>query len=526
MDLKNKHLVYLAEGLLWAGVLVFFTKAGPNGILYTAGTLEIFYAVYRFFLGYLPDAVSRTARGKRNKERPGYGAAAVRGSIFYAFIASLLCMLVLFLLSRLCDSLSISYMGQLLRIYLWITPFGAFLQVLRGILQAETGKTKTGISKIIVSVGTIIGTLAGVLILYPYGEKVGDFLQHAEVRYFYLALSVMPGILLGILAACIYLLILIIVHRYNFECLHGGSDPKLPKAVRMLGILYSQVGVDSVVILLSRLPYVLLFFLTITGGEEEQVLFGAFYGVILPLFMIVCFVLDLGLTSIERGMVSALRKRQQEYYYRYYIGAMKYILLSSVAAAVLFAALRKPYLALWQLQTDDSLMRLALGCALLFLFSLPYQFSLDLMKLKGKEMIIMAAMLLGNLGVVLRSVAFCGEAGITPVVFVQSILLFYMITAVIMIFCIEREIGTSPLTYLPQIWLPLLITCLIGLLMYGLQLLLFTALGGFATALLGLVFGVFLHFICVGMTGIYSREELRIVPLGRVIARFRGIKTL
>ncbi|MCD8378923.1 MAG: hypothetical protein LUC95_01040 [Lachnospiraceae bacterium] len=526
MDLKNKHLVHLAEGLLWVGVMIFFTKAGPNGIIYTAGTLEIFYAVYRFFLGYLPDAVSRTARGKRNKERPGYGAAAVKGSFLYGFIASLLCMLVLFLLSKLCDSLSISYMGQLLRIYLWITPFGALLQVLRGILQTETGKTRTGISKIIVSVGTVIGTFAGVLILYPYGEKVGDFLQHAEVLYFYLALSVLPGILLGILAACIYLLALIIMHRYDFECLHGGADPKLPGAVRMAGILYSQVGIDSVVILLSRLPYVLLFFLTITGSEEEQVLFGAFYGVILPLIMIVRFALDLGLTSIERGMVSALRKRQLEYYYRYYIGAMKFILLSSAAAAVLFAALRKPYLALWQLQTNDSVMSLALGCAFLFFFSLPYQFSLDLMKLKGRELIIMAAMLIGNLGVVLRSVVFCGEAGIAVSVFVQSILIFYIVTAVIMIFGIEREIGTSPLTYLPQIWLPLLITCLIGLLMYGLQMLLFTALGGFATGLLGLFFGVALHFVCVGMTGTYSREELRIVPLGRVIARFRGIKAL
>ncbi len=526
MDLKNKHLVHLAEGLLWAGVMIFFTKAGTSGIIYTVGTLEIFYTVYRFFLGYLPDAVSRTARGKRNKERSGYGAAALKGSVLYGFFASLLCMLALFLLSKLCDALAISYMGQLLRIYLWITPFGALLQVLRGILQTETGKTKTGISKIIVSAGTIIGTAAGVLVLYPYGEKVGDFLQHAEVLYFYLALSVLPGILLGILAACIYMLVLILVHRYDFACLHGGSDPKLPKAVRMVGILYSQVGLDSVAILLSRLPFVLLFFLTATGSEEEQMLFGAFYGVILPLIMIARFVFDLGLTSIERGMVSALRKRQHEYYYRYYIGAMKYILLSSMAAAVFFAALHKPFLALWKLQTTDSVMSLALGCALLFFISLPYQFSLDLMKLRGREMIIMAAMLLGNLGMLLRSVVFCGEAGITAAVFVQSILIFYVVTTVIMIFCMEREIGTSPLTYLPQIWLPLLITCLIGLMLYGLQLLVFTALGGFATALLGLVLGFSLQFVCVGMTGTYSREELRIVPLGRVIARIRGMKSL
>ncbi len=526
MDLKNKHLVHLSEGLLWAGVMIFFAKAGANGILYTVGTLEIFYAVYRFFLGYLPDAVSRTARGKRNKERPGYGNVAVRGSVLYAFIAALLCMLALFLISRCCDSLAIPYMGQLLRIYLWITPFGAVLQILRGILQTETGKTRTGISKMIVSVGTIIGTVAGVMVLYPYGEKVGDFLQYDEVLYFYLALSVLPGIIFGILAACVYMLVLVIIHHYDFACLHGVHDPKLPKAVRMVGILFSQVGLDSVVILLSRVPFVLLFFLAITGSEEEQVLFGVFYGVILPFIMIVRFVLDMGLTSIERGMVSALRKRQREYYYRYYIGAMKYALLSSAAAAVLFAALRKPYLALWQLQTNDSVMSLALGCALLFFFSLPYQFSLDLMKLKGKELVIMAAMLLGDLGLVLRSVVFCGEAGITAAVFAQSMAIFYAVAAIIMIFCLEREIGTSPLTYLPQIWLPLLITCLIGLMMYGLQMMLFTSLGGFATALLGAVLGFALHFICVGLTGTYSREELRIVPLGRIIARFRGIKSL
>ncbi len=526
MDLKNKHLVHLAEGLLWAGVLLFFTKAGPNGVIYTVGTLEIFYAVYRFFLGYLPDAVSKTARGRRNKERPGYGAAAVKGSILYALISALLCMLALLALSFLCDSMEIAYMGQLLRIYLWLTPFCAILQIFRGILQTETGKTATGVSRLIVSIGTIVGTVAGLFILYPYGVKVGAFLQHEEVLYFYLALSVLPGLALGILAVCIYMLIMILAHRYEFVCLHGVSDPKLPGTAAMVRILYLQVGVDSVLILLSRLPFLLLFFLTAKGTQEEQMLFGTFYGVVLPLMMLARFVFDMGLTSIERGMLSALRKRQNEYYYRFYIGAMKYVLLSSTAVAVLFAALHKPYLAQWHLQTTDSLMSLALWSAILFFLSLPHQFSLDLMKLRGREMVILAAFLLGNVGVVLRAVVFSGEAGVTAAVFVQSLVIFYAVSSVIMIFCMDREIGTSPLTYLLQIWLPLLLTCVIGLLMYGLQILLFTALGGFVTMLLGCILGFALHFVCVGLTGTYSREELRIVPLGRFLGRIRGVKGL
>ncbi|MCD8130675.1 MAG: hypothetical protein LUE16_05265 [Lachnospiraceae bacterium] len=526
MDLKNKHLVHLAEGLLWAGVLLFFTKTGSEGIIYAAGTLEIFYAVFRFFLGYLPDAVSRVSRNKRNRERPGMSAAAVRASVLYGLLGTLLCMLTLLGLSFLADSLEISYMGRLLRIFLWITPFGCILQILTGILQTETGKTAVGVVRLIVSIGVIVGTVIGAAVLYPYGEKVGDFLQHSEVLYFYMALAVLPGIGLGILAACLYALAVILLHRYDFDCLHAVRDPKLPKAGGMLGMLFGQIGADSVLILLSRLPLIVLFFLTAKAGGEERILFGAFYGIILPLLMILQFLFDLGLTPIERGMVSAMRKRQDDYYYRFYIGAMKYVCLSGMTMAVLFAALHKPYLAQWNLQTTEALMSLALGCSVLFFISLLWRFLLDLLKLRGREKIILTAFIIGDASAVLSAAAFSGEAGMTAAVFVRSLALFYGISALVMLIFNEREIGTSPLTYLSQIWLPLLLTGAAGLLVFGMQLLLFTALGGFATTLLGYFVGFCLHLLSVGLTGAYSREELRIVPFGRVIGRFRGMKSI
>ncbi len=526
MDLKNKHLVHLAEGLLWAGVLLFFTKTGSEGILYAAGTLEIFYAVFHFFLGYLPDAVSRVSRNKRNKERPGMSAVAVKASVLYGLIGMLLCMLALLGLSFMADSLEISYMGRLLRIYLWITPFGCILQIFSGILQTETGKTASGVVRLIASIGVIAGTVVGVAVLYPYGEKVGDFLQHSEVLYFYMALAVLPGIGLGIAAACLYAVVVILLHRYDFECLHTVRDPKLPTVREMLGMLFGQIGADSVLILLSRLPLILLFFLTAKAGGEEQILYGTFYGMILPLLMIFRFVFDLGLTPIERGMVSAMRKRQDDYYYRFYIGAMKYVCLSGTAAAVLFAALHKPYLAQWNLQTTDMLMSLTLGSSVLFIIILPWRFLLDLLKLRGGEKIILIAFIVGDIASVLSAVVFSGEVGVTAAVFVRSLALFYVISTLVMVIFNEREIGTSPLTYLSQIWLSLLLTGGAGLLVFGLQLLVFTGLGGFATVLLGYFVGFCLHLLSIGFTGAYSREELRIVPFGRVIGRFRGMKSI
>ncbi|MCD8325353.1 MAG: hypothetical protein LUC90_01350 [Lachnospiraceae bacterium] len=526
MDLKNKHLVHLAEGMLWVGVLLFFSKTGPEGVLYAAGTLEIFYAVFRFFLGYLPDAVSRVCRNKRNKERSGMSAVAVKASLLYGLAGTLLCMLALFGLSMVMDSLGISYMGQLLKIFLWITIPGCILQILLGILQAETGKTNTGVVRVILSVGVIIGTLLGVNVLYPYGVKVGDFLQHSQVQYFYMALAILPGIGLGLLAGILYAVVMIIIHRNDFGCLHGAKDPKLPTVKGMLGMLYGQVAMDSILILLTRLPLIFLFFLAMRAGEEEQLLFGTFYGVILPLLMLVRFVVDLGLTPIERGMVSSLRKRQDNHYYRYYIGAMKYVLLSGVAVAVLFAALHKPYLAQWNLQTTETLMSLALGCSALFFITFPWQFLLDMMKLKGGERVLLIAMALGNIGAFLSAEVFAGEAGLSAAVFVRSLTLFYLISTVVMLIFTEREIGTSPLTYLSQIWLPLLLTGGVGLLVFGMQHLLFTGLGGFATVLLGGFVGLCLDLFVVGITGAYSKEELRMVPLGRVIGRFRGMKSI
>ncbi|MCD7806795.1 MAG: hypothetical protein LUH19_05565 [Lachnospiraceae bacterium] len=524
MDLKNKHLVHLSEGLLWVGVLLFFTKTGPGGIIYAAGTVEIFHAVFRFFLGYLPDAVSRVSRNKRNKERPGFGAVAVKASILCGLLSTLLCMLTLFFLSLAADSVGIAYLGLLLRIYLWATPFGCVLQILLGILQTETGKTATGIARIIVSIGVIAGTVLSGMILSPYGVKVGDFLQHSEAQYFYMVLAVLAGIGLGLLAACLYAAILILLHRHEFACLHGARDSKLPTVRETVGTLYMQTLSDSVLNLLSRLPLILLLFLSMKEGGDGQMLFGTFFGAVLPLLMIFRYVFDLGLTPIERGMVSALRKRQNDYYYRYYIGAMKYVLLSSVAVAVLFAALHKPWLAQWNLQTTEMLMNLTLGSSILFLISLPWQFLLDVTKLKGNEKLLLIGMILGNAAAFLGGAVFTGEAGVTAAVFVRSLALFYFVSTAVMLLFTENEIGTTPLTYLSQVWLPLLLTGVVGLIVFGMQYLLFTGLGGFATSLLGWFVGLSLHILIVGFTGVYSREELRIVPFGRAIGRIRGMK--
>ena len=51
MDLKGKRVVGIAQILFWIAMLVLYTRIGGIGMIYVAGSLELFYVIAYLFLG-------------------------------------------------------------------------------------------------------------------------------------------------------------------------------------------------------------------------------------------------------------------------------------------------------------------------------------------------------------------------------------------------------------------------------------------------------------------------------------------
>ena len=514
MDLRSKRIVGIAQMILLAAMLVLYTRIGGMGMIYVAGSMELFFVVTYLFLGGIPDTMEYMIRIRRKREQDKDAANVWKAGAIYGVFAIVLAEIALVLVNELLvGRTDLLYVDKLLELLMLAVPFLGVLQVLRGIVQAEFDKMMTGISQLVFVICMVIGTVVSGFILGEYGAKVANLMQSVGLEHFYVVIGLVPGVIIGAVGAIIFLAVISLAHREQmtiFDCEPGVAKESLPKLCMEL---FASQAAEVVVPCLKHVPILVLLWLSLGEIAGENYLFGNFYGAVLPVFGLAWTLLDLGLVSYKRRLYIAYRKKQHEQFYRDLKTILCYTALHSVAIFAFTLALHKSYLAIWDLQTFTSFMELAMVSSVIGLLGLPCMVLEDVLKYRGLQSQVVVSVLAGTIIGIIGSIICFKYAGAGTMLYVLGIGLQLAATIIVAAWHVSSVVGIYYMSVLIRTGASLVLSLVIALVLYGVQRLIFTALGGLATLLICILIGAVLQNLAIIALHVFDKDEQGNLPL-------------
>ena len=514
MDLKSKRIVGISQSILFAAMLVLYTRIGGMGMICVAGSMELFLIITYIFMGGIPDAMESMAQTRQKRGQLDGAHIVQKAGIFYGVFATIMAEAALLAVNRLfVDQSGLTYVDKMLELLMFAVPFVAVLQVLRGILQVDLDRMVIGISKFVFAVCMVIGVLVSYFILADYGTKVAALMQSVRKWHFYVVLGLVPGVILGAIGSIVFLAIITFMRREQISLLDRPVGKKT-ESVWSVGrkLFFAQLG-KGMIDWLKHIPLLVVLWLSLEEIAGENYLFGNFYGAVLPLFGLAWSLFDLGLVSYKKRLYAAYRKRMENQYYKDLKAVLCYVLLSSVLVFALTLALHKSYLAIWSLQTFVAFMKLMAYSAVIGLVGLPCAVLMDILKYRNLHNERTAAALAGTVAGVSAAVICAKTAGAGILMYVLSISLQLVVMILVAAWRLSAVVGINYLSVISRTASSVVVTLIIGLLAFVGQKLLFTALGGLTTLLLCVGFGLILQLIAILVLRVFDKEELAGFPL-------------
>jgi len=90
MDLRSKRIFGLSQILMFAAILALYTRIGGLGMIYFAGSMEIFYIIVYLFMGGIPDAVEYMTRLREKREQYKDALKVRKAAVIYVILATIL----------------------------------------------------------------------------------------------------------------------------------------------------------------------------------------------------------------------------------------------------------------------------------------------------------------------------------------------------------------------------------------------------------------------------------------------------
>lgn len=514
MDLKGKRIVGIAQMIFFMAMLVLYTQIGGMGMVYVAGSLELFFVITYLFLGGIPDTMDYMIRMRRKKDMVKDAANVWKAGVLYAIFATVFMEIGIVLINKLLVARTdLLYVDKLLYLFMITVPFLAFMQVLRGIMQAELDRVAVCVSTLVFIVCLVIGTVISGMILGEYGAKAANLMQSVRLEHFYVVIGLIPGIIVGAVGASVFLIVMGILHRDTITIFDRQSGTARESIAGLCLELFKDELPEVIVPCVKRVPVILLLWLSLGEIAAENYLFGNFYGAILPLFGVVWSLSDLGLVNYKKLLYIAYRKKAHEQFYRDLKTVLCYVTLHSVAICAFMIALHKSFLAIWDLQTFTSFMQLATASSVIGLLGLPNMVLEDVLKYRGMHSQAVFSVLCGAIAGMITGVVFAKFVGVGTLMYIACIGIQYFVTILFTAWSISSSVGINYLSVLLRTGVGLFITAVIALLLYLVQRILFTPLGGLATLLVCVLLGLILQFAAVVALHIFDKEEWQHLPL-------------
>ncbi len=513
MDLRNKRIIGIAHIILLAMMLVLYTRIGGMGMIYVAGSMELFFVITYFFLGGIPETIEYMILSRDRKELRKDACNVWKAGGIYGVFASIAAEAVLFLADRfLIANTELLYVDKLLELLMITVPFLAAFQVLSGLMQTHFDKMVYGIAKLLFIVCMSIAAVVFAFIFGDYGTKVSNLMQSMKMEHFYVVLGIIPGILIGALAGIIFFTVIWLTHREQVPLYNKDAEQAKESILELTLELGKSQFSEVVVPCLKHMPVILLLYLSLEEIYAENYLFGNFYGAILPAFGILWTLMDIGLITYKKRLYTAYRKKMHEQFYRDLKTVLCYVLLHSAAIFAFSLALRKSYLAIWNLQTYVSFMELVLYCSVIGLLGLPYIVLGDVLKYRGMQSQYVFSVLAGTVVSAAGSALCVKFLGTGIWLYVICIGLQLFTTIILSSWSISSVVGIHYMSVLIRTAGSIVFTLLIAVLLYGIQYLAFTPLGGIGTLIICIVTGVILQSAAVFAMHVFDKEELGNLP--------------
>lgn len=499
-------------------VWVLYTKIGGTGMIYAAGFIELFYVLVSLFLGGVPDAAGYMAEMRIRRGEPQAVSKLSKAAVLYGTVAAILMELLLFFISEAITGLTaVTYIDVLLKLSMFAVPFLTLMQVLCGICQTRAGKNVSDIAKLIFSVCFIGASFVFYMLLKDYGTKAAALLQNTKISYFYILSGLIPGMIVGALAASLYLAIMCFIRRKQSDL----SKTRRRETLPMLCFeLFRIQASESIVTCMKHIPMLVLLWLSAGEIANENYLFGHFYGAILPAVGITADILDMGLIRYKKRLYIAYRKKQGEAFYRDFKTVLCYVVIAGTATAAFTFALHKSYLAIWNLQTFTNLVHLTMASSLLGLLWLPCMVFEDILHCRsmypGVVVSVFCGMVLGSLCAVIGFKLMGAGTGL----YILCIGMQLLGTTLIAAWNIGTVVHINYLTILYRTGGCCIAALIIGGVLFGIQTIAFTAFGGIATMIICVAIGLLLLLFCIMQMHVFSKGECQNLPFSFITRIF------
>ena len=513
MDLKGKRIVGIAQIIFFMAMLVLYTRIGGMGMIYVAGSLELFFVITYLFLGGIPDTMDYMIRLRRKKDMLKDASRVWKAGVLYGIVATVFAELGIWFINEFfIAKTDLLYVDKLLELFMLSVPFLALMQVIRGIMQAELDRVTVSISRLVFVVCMVIGTVVSSLILGEYGAKAANLMQSVRLEHFYVVIGLIPGVIMGAFGASIFLVVMGLLHRRKVTIFDKQSGAARESILKLCLELFKDELPEVVVPCAKRIPVIMLLWLSLGEIASENYLFGNFYGAILPVFGVAWTLSDLGLTNYKKRLYIAYRKKAHEQFYRDLKTVLCYAVLHSMAICAFMFALHKSYLAIWDLQTFTSFMKLAMVSSIIGLLGLPCIVLEDVLKYRGMQSQVVLSQVAGVIASMIAGAVCAKFAGAGIVMYVVCISVQFMVATLFAAWSVSSVVGINYLTVFLRAGTGMIATAMIALLLYGVQRVLFTPLGGLATLLICILFGLVLQFIVILALHIFDRDEFNYLP--------------
>lgn len=500
MDLKSKRIFEITQMIICFAMLLLYTRIGSIGSVYVAITLEIVFGLVLLFLG------------------------SATTSKLYCIISTILIEGFLLLFNYLfIIPAEIMFVGTFIKFFMFLIPFYAVLQWIKGILQKVLEPQISAVTDLLFWIATILGSILASLILGKYGIKAADLMQSVKLEHFYVILSLIPGFIFGFMVAFVFLFY--IAHMHKKEVIACMRQVSLNKQNIFVGLFidFKEQFQNQYLILLQKIPVWLLLILSLKEIKAENYLFGHLYGAVLPLFGLVWHFFSIAFIIYKKRLFVLHKKRIFEQYYHEVSTVLSFTFIYSVYFMVCTFALHKSYLAIWSLQTSSSFMGLMKASSVIACIGFIYKMMIDIMlerNLKRECNISMIS------GVILSAVvsAICNKfLGAGNALYILSIMFGILVSVLMSGWFLGNEIGINYLNILRKTYKALVLNVFICLIMVIVENLIFTALGGFGTLVICLVLSYILLRIGIFALRIFSKEERQMLAFKSNIKVILGI---
>lgn len=514
MDLKSKRIVGISQSIIFASILVLYTRIGGMGMICVAGSMELFLVITYIFMGGIPDAMESMVQARQKRGQLDGAHTVEKAGILYGVVSAIMTEAALLAVNRLLvDQSGLNYVDKMLELLMLSVPFIAILQVLRGIIQVDLDRMVIGISRFVFVICMVIGVLVSYFILADYGTKVAALMQSVRKWHFYVVLGLVPGVMLGAIGSIVFLLVIAFMRREQISLWDRPVGMQKESVWSVCRKLFVSQLTKGMVDWLKRIPLLAALWLSLGEIAGENYLFGNFYGAVLPVLGLVWSLFDFVLVSYKKRLYAAYRKKMEKQYYKDLKSVLCYVLLGSVLTFVLTLALHKSFLAIWSQQTFVAFMKLMASSSVIGLLGLPCLVLMDVLKYRNLHTERMVAALGGTCVGVLASIICAKTLGAGILMYVLSISLQLVVMIAVSAWNLSAVVGINYLSVISRTAAGVGATVVIGLLAFVAQKVLFTALGGFTTLLLCTGLGVILQLISVLALRVFDKEELAVFSM-------------